>query len=531
MALHDEPEETGRPGITRRRILVTGAAVGGAVALRGLPALGQEGGTSTTSPTSSSSTTAPGTTTTTTPSTTTSTTAPTTTAPTTTAPGTTLPAPSGPTSPAPTQPVHPTERTPGQTRSFGTLLPESPDKGIMWPLLGRPNSSATWTDTYGACRDGCSRRHQGQDLIAPQMTKLLAVVSGTIVEFRHGSSGNSLYLRGDDGWFYCYLHINDERPGSHTVDNRADTAWGPSLRQYVSNPAAARGHRVRQGEFLAYCGDSGNAEGTYHLHFEIRKPASGSFSSETQRLWSSASVNARESLRNAKPAKELTPVPPEAFRPFTSSRAFISHQYEDFLGRAPAAADLNYYAEMLDYGTKTPDWLIQYFLESAEGDGMTHCVARLYQAFYRRLPDTAGFVYWLEARRSGSWSIYRIAEQFSRAPEFTRLYGALDNAAYVDLVYENVLGRDPDPDGKQYWVDQLDAGVTRGRVMTGFSESPEYKASQQNRMHVVACYGVMLNRVPTADELSAWHDVVEDSGSTRAMITMLRQTDEYAAAV
>jgi hypothetical protein len=35
------------------------------------------------------------------------------------------------------------------------------------------------------------------------MQKLLAVKSGTIVELRHRSSGNSLYLRGDDGWFYC----------------------------------------------------------------------------------------------------------------------------------------------------------------------------------------------------------------------------------------------------------------------------------------------------------------------------------------
>ena len=401
----------------------------------------------------------------------------------------------------------------------------------MWPLLGRPNTSATWTDTYGACRDGCSRAHQGQDLIAPQMTKMLAVVSGTIVEFRHRSSGNSLYIRGDDGWFYCYLHNNDERPGTHTTDNRADTAWGPSLRQFVGNEAAARGHRVRQGEFVAYCGDSGNAEGTYHLHFEIRKPASGSFSSETQRLWSSASVNPRESLRNAKAAKELTPVPPEAFRPFTSSRAFIAYQYEDFFGRAPSSGDLTYYGEMLDYGTRSPDWLMQYFLESGEGDDMTQCIARLYQAFYRRLPDTGGFVYWMDARRSGSWSLHRIAEQFARAPEFSRMYGSLDDAGYVDLVYRNVLGRNPDAAGKQYWVDQLAAGVTRGRVMTGFSESPEYKASQRSRMHVVACYGVMLNRIPTSSELSAWQSQVDESGSTRSMITMLRQTDEYTAAV
>lgn len=516
--MHDDhPVET-QPTpslLTRRHVLVAGAAVGSVVALRGLPALGQEadGSTSTTSSSSTTSTTSTTTTSTTT-----------TTAPaTTTAPPTSIAAP-----PVTTEPVHPTERIAGQTRSYDTNLAISPDMKIMFPLLGRPNSSATWTDTYGACRSGCSRRHQGQDLLAPQMTKILSVCDGTIVEFRDRSDGNAVWIRGDDGWFYAYLHINDEKPGTHTISTDPAHAWAPALRQYVGNEAAARGHRVRKGEFIAYLGDSGNAEGTYHLHFEIRKPAEGTFSSETQRMWSSAAVNPRVSLEKAAPAKELTPVPPEAFRPWTSSRAFITAQYLDFLGRTPSNGDLDYYGEMLDYGTKTPDWLMQYFLESTEGDSKTQCIARLYQAFYKRLPDTEGYLYWMDARRSGAWSVYRIAEQFARAPEFKTMYGTLSNAAYVDLVYQNVLGRAPDAAGKQYWVDQLEAGVTRGRVMTGFSESPEYKASQRNRMHVVGCYGVMLDRIPTSSELSAWKQHLDDGGATRDMIVMLRMSDEYA---
>ena len=520
--MHDDQPVPSPPTpslLTRRHVLVAGAAVGSAVALRGLPALGQEAEGSTSSSSSTTSTTSSTTTTTTRPATTTSTTAP--------APPPSVAAPAPTTT---TEPVHPTERITGQTRGYDTNLSISPDKKIMFPLLGRPNDSSTWTDSYGACRSGCSRRHQGQDLLAPQMTKILSVCDGTIVEFRDRSDGNAVWIQGDDGWFYAYLHVNDEKPGTHTISTDPAHAWAPALRQYVGNETAARGHRVRRGEFIAYVGDSGNAEGTYHLHFEIRQPATGSFSSETQRMWSSAAVNPKVSLQNAAAAKESVPVPPEAFRPWDSSTAFITAQYVDFLGRTPSSGDVAYYRDLLDYGTRSPEWLMQFFLESSEGDSKTQSIARLYQAFYKRLPDTDGFLYWMDARRTGGWSIYRVAEQFAKAPEFKTMYGTLDDAAYVDRVYDNVLGRAPDAAGKQYWIDQLASGVTRGRVMTSFSESPEYKASQQSRMHVVGCYGVMLNRIPTNQELAAWKGHLDGGGSTRDMIAMLRTGDEYLAA-
>lgn len=541
--MHDDQPVDSQPSpslLTRRHVLVAGAAVGSAVALRGLPALGQEaeGSTSSSSSSSTTSTTSTTTTTTTRPAPPTSTT----TAP---APPPSVAAPPA-TQPAPpiTEPAHPTDagdRPP--TRSFDTVLRESPNQGIMFPIF--PNSATTWNrnqDTYAACRggSGCPRLHQGEDLMAPKMTKLLAVKSGTVVELRHRpqsgySGGNSLYIRGDDGWFYCYLHINNDSPGTDNAGNRVEHTWGPGLRKFATsattmNETAARGYRVREGELIAYVGDSGNAEDSgSHLHFEIRKPATGSYSSETTRLWASASVNPRESLRAAKPAKESVPVPPEAFRPWDSSAAFITAQYQDFLGRNPSSGDLAYYRDLLDYGTRSPEWLMQFFLESDEGDSKTQSIARLYQAFYKRLPDTEGFLYWMEARRTGGWSIYRVAEQFAKAPEFKTMYGTLDDAAYVDRVYDNVLGRAPDAAGRQYWIDQLASGVTRGRVMTSFSESPEYKAAQQSRMHVVGCYGVMLNRIPTNQELAAWKTHLDGGGSTRDMIAMLRTGDEYLA--
>lgn len=45
------------------------------------------------------------------------------------------------------------------------------------------------------------------------------------------------------------------------------------------------------------------------------------------------------------------------------------------------------------------------------------------------------------------------------------------------VVYKNVLHRDPDASGMQYWLDAMQAGTTRGGVLIGFSESTENQAA------------------------------------------------------
>ena len=46
---------------------------------------------------------------------------------------------------------------------------------------------------------------------------------------------------------------------------------------------------------------------------------------------------------------------------------------------------------------------------------------------------------------------------------------------FVNLVYQNGMGRGPDAGGERYWLDQLRNGTTRGQLMTSFSDSPEYR--------------------------------------------------------
>lgn len=99
---------------------------------------------------------------------------------------------------------------------------------------------------------------------------------------------------------------------------------------------------------------------------------------------------------------------------------------------------------------------------------------RLYSAYFLRAPDLNGLKFWID-KLSGGQSLGAVSQFFSTSPEFEETYGDLDDGEFVDLVYQNVLGRLPDATGRAFWIAQLDNGsYDRGRVMIGFSESPEY---------------------------------------------------------
>ncbi len=100
-------------------------------------------------------------------------------------------------------------------------------------------------------------------------------------------------------------------------------------------------------------------------------------------------------------------------------------------------------------------------------------LARLYSAYFRRMPDEEGLEFWLGQRRSGL-RLESVSAEFARSAEFAATYGALDNAGFIDLIYSNVLRRTPDAAGRAYWIGLLDAGEDRGKIMQGFSESAEF---------------------------------------------------------
>jgi len=102
-------------------------------------------------------------------------------------------------------------------------------------------------------------------------------------------------------------------------------------------------------------------------------------------------------------------------------------------------------------------------------------VARLYVAYFDRAPDDKGARYWNSVYARGDLSLAEISDAFAGSTEFVNRYQLVDNRRFVALVYQNVLDRQPDPKGRDYWTALLNRGqLTRGEVMVEFSESSEF---------------------------------------------------------
>ncbi len=102
-------------------------------------------------------------------------------------------------------------------------------------------------------------------------------------------------------------------------------------------------------------------------------------------------------------------------------------------------------------------------------------VIRFYAAVFARQPDNDGIRFWLDQYDGGEWSTRRIADFFVTSDEFKALYGDnTSNAQFVDAVYPNVLGRQPDANGRSFWIGFLDEGNTRAEMVLLVSNSPEF---------------------------------------------------------
>ncbi len=221
---------------------------------------------------------------------------------------------------------------------------------------------------------------------------------------------------------------------------------------------------------------------------------------------------------------------PDRLEPFATWGAFVDQTFLDLRGRFPTTDERTLWTTALANGTSDRADLVENARRGSDGTGNVDPTVRLYRAFLQRTPDAGGLRYWVGRKRSGAWTLTRMADQFATSSEFQRTYGALTNRQFVTRIYTDVLGRAADVAGVNYWTGRLDAHAkTRGQVMVGFSESSEYRRKQAENTDVAVAYIYLLGRKPSALEVADWTSREKAGLSNAELAKELVTSSAYAA--
>lgn len=204
-----------------------------------------------------------------------------------------------------------------------------------------------------------------------------------------------------------------------------------------------------------------------------------------------------------------TPTPREL-----AAQTFVSRIYQEGLGRAPDPDELESWTGFLTIQCNTMGFgvLADNVFDSAElwtSRPLTPgtLVTILYRAFLGRDPEPVGLAYWgTQVRLEGP----RLAVQgFLPSAEFHSWLPDRSNQAAVTQVvtrfYTELLGRNPDPDGLAYWVNHV--AVTHDTVgpAVAFLTSAEFEnRAVPLQRYIMVLYRAFLGRDPDREGLEFW---------------------------
>ncbi len=160
-------------------------------------------------------------------------------------------------------------------------------------------------------------------------------------------------------------------------------------------------------------------------------------------------------------------------------------------------------------------------------------VTKLYIATFNRAPDAIGLNYWMNKIADEGWTLSMIAQSFFDQPEAQALYPSnISTAEFVTSVYNNVLQREPDADGLNYWINNIDSGfLDRHDLITAVINAVNTGNSQSdlmlltNRVEVGTAFAdIGLNDVDQAREVLS--EVTAEILSLRDAINLV---ESYAA--
>lgn len=208
-------------------------------------------------------------------------------------------------------------------------------------------------------------------------------------------------------------------------------------------------------------------------------------------------------------------VPPDAW--------FVKKVYGDLIGTGPTAADTGTWVEVLNhFGLDGRRFLA--FVAARSDQYAGTLVRGLYADAFGRAPDPGGLAYWAQQIVGGNLSVEQVAAYLFGAPEGVTHLGHGDLGAWVQGLYQQVLGRTGDSAGVSFWTQRA------GQVGTVTVAYEFERTTEAAGRRVDALYQALLDRPADAGGRAAWIPVLLASGDQSVAAGIVSSNEYYGLA-
>lgn len=196
---------------------------------------------------------------------------------------------------------------------------------------------------------------------------------------------------------------------------------------------------------------------------------------------------------------------------------FISSIHRLFQGQPPSTETIDLGVTGLEQGTDRID-LTAVMARSEHWAGSS--LDQMYRDVLAREPDSEGRAYWL-AQVAAGLNLQDLGTYFYGSQEYAA--GAGSTGAYVTGLYNALLNRQPDAEGLSYWVGLIDSGqAAPPDVANGF-----YASVESRRDRAAAIYQQVMGRSADSETRDYWAEKLLSVGDAGVAAELAASSEYY----
>jgi cyclophilin family peptidyl-prolyl cis-trans isomerase len=203
----------------------------------------------------------------------------------------------------------------------------------------------------------------------------------------------------------------------------------------------------------------------------------------------------------------------------TTNQSYVTHLYQNLLGRAPDPQGLNSFSTALDQKTLSRTQVATAILTSNES--RTHEIENLYQTLLHRQADPTGLNLSLSFLKSGG-TLEQVRAVIVGSNEYFQSRSGSSNTSFLTNLYQDALGRAIDPVGQSLAGQALTAGMDRSKVA-----AVVFTSREGEQFLVQSYYSELLNRTADSVGMTDSTATLADGLSEEKIIIAISASDEY----